>query len=72
VVSTIEDLSAAVEKGVAIVPWCGKKECADFIDESVNASVLGTEIRSAVVPGREGPCVACNRPGTMALVGRAY
>ena len=72
VVSTIEELSAAVEKGVAIVPWCGKKECADFIDESVNASVLGTEIRSVFVPDREGPCAACNRPGTMALVGRAY
>ncbi len=71
-VATIEELSAAVEKGVATIPWCGEKQCADFIEESVNASVLGTDIRSAFVPGKKGPCVACNRPGTMALVGRAY
>jgi prolyl-tRNA synthetase len=71
-VSTIEELSTAVEKGVAAVPWCGERTCADFIEESVNASVLGTELRSAFISGREGPCAACNKPGTRALVGRAY
>jgi prolyl-tRNA synthetase len=72
VVSTIEELSSAVGKGVAVVPWCGERECADFIEESVNASVLGTEIRSAFVPEQRGPCAACGRPGTGALVGRSY
>ena len=72
VVQNIGELSAAVGRGVAIVPWCGKKECADFIGESTNASVLGTEIRSAFVPECRGPCAACGEEGTGALVGRAY
>ncbi|NYT08156.1 MAG: proline--tRNA ligase [Methanomicrobiales archaeon] len=72
IVASIEELSAAVEKGVAVIPWCGKRECADFIEESVNASVLGTEIRSEFIPGQTGPCAACGREGTGALVGRSY
>jgi prolyl-tRNA synthetase len=61
-----------VEHGVAIVPWCGERECADFIEETVNASVLGTEVQAACAPPCEGPCVACGKPGTAALVGRSY
>ena len=72
VVMTIEEMSAAVEHGVAIVPWCGERECADFIEETVNASVLGTEVQAACAPPCEGPCVACGKPGTAALVGRSY
>jgi prolyl-tRNA synthetase len=65
-------LSAAVEKGVAIVPWCGGRECADFIEETVNASVLGTEVRSAFIGDSPGTCISCGKEGKGALVGRAY
>lgn len=71
-VSSIEELSAAVEQGVAVVPWCGKRVCADFIEESVNASVLGTDIRSEFIPECRGPCAACGKEGDGALVGRSY
>jgi prolyl-tRNA synthetase len=71
-VNTIEELSAAVEKGVAIVPWCGGRECADFIEETVNASVLGTEVRSAFIGDSPGTCISCGKEGKGALVGRAY
>lgn len=72
VVTTIQELAKAVENGVAIVSWCGERDCADQIEATVNASVLGTEIRSAFVADTAGPCVVCGKGGKAALVGRAY
>jgi prolyl-tRNA synthetase len=66
------ELPAAVEDGVAIVSWCGERECADAIEAAVNASVLGTEVRSAFVGDRPGKCISCGKDGKGALVGRAY
>ena len=72
VVDTVEELSVAIEKGVAIVPWCGERACADFIEESVNASVLGTEVQAGFSCAGGSACIACGKPGTGALVGRSY
>jgi prolyl-tRNA synthetase len=72
VVDTMEELSAVIEHGVAIVPWCGERECADFIEETVNASVLGTEVQAGFSCPSEGVCIACGKKGTGALVGRSY
>ena len=47
VVDTMEELSVVIEQGVAIVPWCGERGCADFIEETVNGSVLGTEVQAS-------------------------
>jgi hypothetical protein len=38
----------------------------------VNASVLGTEVRSDFVSGEPGKCISCGKDGKGALVGRAY
>ena len=67
-----EELSVAIEKGVAIVPWCGERACADFIEESVNASVLGTEVQAGFSCAGGSACISCGNPGTGALVGRSY
>ena len=72
VVDTMEELSVAIEKGVAIVPWCGERACADFIEESVNASVLGTEVQAGFSCAGGSACISCGKPGTGALVGRSY
>ncbi len=72
VVDTMEELSVAIEKGVAIVPWCGERACADFIEETVNASVLGTEVQAGFSCAGGSACISCGKPGTGALVGRSY
>jgi len=72
VVDTMEELSVAIEKGVAIVPWCGERTCADFIEETVNASVLGTEVQAGFSCAGGSACISCGKPGTGALVGRSY
>jgi prolyl-tRNA synthetase len=71
-VDTIEELSAVIGQGVAIVPWCGERGCADFIEETVNASVLGTEVQANFACPANGVCVACGKKGTATLVGRSY
>jgi prolyl-tRNA synthetase len=72
VVDTIEELSAVIGQGVALVPWCGERGCADFIEETVNASVLGTEVQANFTCPADGVCIACGKKGTAALVGRSY
>jgi prolyl-tRNA synthetase len=72
VVDTIEELSVVIEQGVAIVPWCGERGCADFIEETVNGSVLGTEVQANFACTADGACIACGKKGTAALVGRSY
>jgi prolyl-tRNA synthetase len=72
IVDTMEELSIAIEQGVAIVPWCGEKGCADFIEETVNASVLGTGVQASFECPPAGACIACGKKGTGALVGRSY
>jgi prolyl-tRNA synthetase len=70
IVADMDELSQAVEDGVAVVNWCGEKGCADAIEASVNASVLGTDVRADfVLPGK---CISCEKDGKGALIGRAY
>ncbi|WP_440951173.1 proline--tRNA ligase [Methanosphaerula subterraneus] len=71
-VETMDDLKSAIEEGVAIVHWCGEKACADRIEEQIDASVLGTEVRSPLVTKTEGRCLVCGRAGTTTLIGRSY
>lgn len=69
---SMDEVAAAVEDGVTLVPWCGSRVCADLIEEKTRAAVLGTEVRSAYLVDASGPCVACGKQGTTALVGRSY
>jgi prolyl-tRNA synthetase len=70
IVPGMDELSAAVEDGAAIITWCGERECADAIEAAVNASVLGTEVRADFI--QPGTCISCGKEGKGALVGRAY
>lgn len=72
-VSDCAELKRAVSTGVAVVPWCGSRECAERLEEESDASILGTEVRSDLVSPGEGACLICGRPGAvMTLVGRSY
>jgi len=73
IVDTIGALTSALNEGnVAVVHWCNERACGDAIGEKTNASVLGTDVRSAYAPATEGACIICGKPGTATLVGRAY
>jgi prolyl-tRNA synthetase len=72
IVRGIQELVTALERGVAVVPWCGERGCADAIEAQTGASVLGTEVRSESIPSISGTCVICGKEGTGTLVGKAY
>jgi len=69
---TIDETSAAVKTGVALAPWCGSRECAEALEQQVDASVLGTEVRGYGMQGASPSCIVCGKPGSPALVGRSY
>ncbi len=70
--SSLDEVMAGVQTGVVVAPWCGEKACADSIEEKVNASILGTGIRSGCAGDVHGKCVGCGKEGKGALIGRAY
>ena len=69
---TLEEAAGAVKTGVAVVHWCGSQECAEKIEAAVDASILGSEIRSDLISVSDGPCIACGGNGTSTLVARTY
>ena len=69
---TIESVRSSVETGVAVVTWCGERECADRIEEETGADILGTGVRSPFIEPKNGRCIVCGRKGETTLVGRAY
>jgi len=71
-VSLFEEAKEAVETGIAVVQWCGCKECADEIEQKLDVSVLGSEIRSEYIEETEGVCIVCGKPSKPALVARTY
>jgi prolyl-tRNA synthetase len=72
-VNSIDSLSTILDAGkVAVVHWCGQKECGDAIEAKTNASILGTDVRSQYVPLTDDTCIVCGKPGKATLIGRAY
>jgi len=72
VTSTLEETAEAVKNGVAVVHWCGSQDCAEKIEAAVDASIIGSDIRSDLIAVSDGPCVACGGNGPSALVARTY
>jgi prolyl-tRNA synthetase len=69
---SIESVRSSVETGVAVVTWCGERECSDRIEEETGADILGTDVRSPFIEPKNGRCIVCGRDGKTTLVGRAY
>ena len=69
---TLEETALAVKSGVAVIHWCGSRECAEKIETAVDASILGSDIRSDLITVSDGPCIACGGKGTSTLVARTY
>ena len=70
--ATLAETAAAVKTGVALAPWCGDRECAEALEQQVDASVLGTEVRGYGTERMDAPCIICGKPGKPALVGRSF
>ena len=70
-----QDIPAArevLDHGVALVHWCGNRECADEMEKATDASVLGTRVDSPYTTRTTGPCIVCGKEGELTLVGRSY
>jgi prolyl-tRNA synthetase len=72
VARTIEEARRAAADGIAVISWCGKEACAESIEKEMDASILGTEVRSPYVPDEEGPCLVCGAKGRPAIIARSY
>ncbi len=72
VTRTLEETALAVKSGVAVIHWCGSRECAEKIETVADASILGSDVRSDQITVSDGPCVACGGKGRSALVARTY
>lgn len=69
---TLDQASAAVEKGVAVISWCQGRECADLIEEKTAGSILGTDIGGSQIPDTNGSCIVCGKDGTPTLLARTF
>jgi len=69
---TLDQASAAVERGVAVVSWCQKRECADILEEKTEGSILGTDIGGNRLPEVPRPCIVCGKEGTPTLLARTF
>jgi prolyl-tRNA synthetase len=71
-VTAAMDIPSAMEKGVAIVSWCGEIACAEELARISGGDVLGLLTESGRIEHRKDTCIICGKPATPALVGRAY
>jgi len=72
-VNSLDSLGTTLDAGnVAVVSWCGTRDCGDLIEAKTNASILGTDVRSRYVKDKGGACIMCGKQGKATLVGRAY
>ncbi|MBN2733980.1 MAG: proline--tRNA ligase [Methanomicrobiaceae archaeon] len=72
IVDSLKGAKEAAETGVAVLQWCGSKKCADEIEQKLDVSVLGSEIRSEYIEEKEDTCIICGKPSKPALVARSY
>ena len=39
--TNFEEVKDKIQKGIATIPWCGKKECGLIMEDQINAGILG-------------------------------
>jgi prolyl-tRNA synthetase len=71
-VGSTSEIPAAMEKGVAIISWCGEIGCAEEFARLSGGDVLGLLTDSGRVEKKEERCLICEKPAAPALLGRAY
>ena len=69
---TLEEVPAAVGRGVAVVSWCQARECAAVLEEKSGGSILGTDVGGNRLPGVSKNCIVCGKEGRTTLLSRAF
>jgi prolyl-tRNA synthetase len=69
---TLEEASAAVGKGVAVIPWCQAKGCADLLEGTTGGSILGTDAEGNLLPVVQKNCIVCGKEGSPTLLARTF
>jgi prolyl-tRNA synthetase len=69
---TLEEAAAAVGRGVAVVSWCGQRECAGLLEEKTGGSILGTDVGGNRLPEVAKNCIVCGKGGTPTLLARSF
>jgi len=68
--TTYEELTEAVMKGFAYVPWCGSAECEAKVKDDTKAT---TRCIPFDQPETVGPCIVCGaESSTEVIFARAY
>jgi prolyl-tRNA synthetase len=70
--STLEEARRAVQEGIAVIQWCGSFECAEVVEKEVDASILGTDLRSEHITEVPETCLVCGASGSPAIIARTY
>jgi hypothetical protein len=71
-VQSLDEIPSAMEKGLAIIPWCGEIGCAEELARFSGGDVLGLLTESGQIGEKANACVICGKPAAPALLGRAY
>ncbi|MDD1673947.1 MAG: proline--tRNA ligase [Methanomicrobiales archaeon] len=71
-VTSLSEIPPALEKGIAIIPWCGERACADKLAQQSGGDVLGIITDTGKSVRKEGSCIICGEPAIPTLMGRAY
>jgi prolyl-tRNA synthetase len=69
---TLEEASAAVGRGVAVISWCQQRECAEILEGKMGGDILGTDAGGNQLPGVPGSCIVCGKEGTPTLMARTF
>lgn len=72
IAKSIEESALALEKGVAIIRWCGANKCAKILEDRTGGSVLGKDISSSMIDQANGSCIVCEKEGYPTLLANAY
>ena len=62
----------AVGKGVAVVPWCQARGCAEILEGRTGGSILGTDVGGNLPPEVQGTCIVCGKEGAPTLLARTF
>jgi prolyl-tRNA synthetase len=66
------EITSAMERGVALVPWCGEIKCAEELAGLSGGSMLGFITDTGRVEKGDERCLICGNSAATALLGRAY
>ena len=69
---TLEEATAAVGKGVAVVPWCQARGCAEILEGRTGGSILGTDVGGNRLPEIPENCIVCGKEGIPTLLARTF